>query len=100
MTPRRVCGGQEAVRRETNPCKCALKLLPILFTKQEVANSSTDGSHKKGSLDSSRLNSLKTLIFMQFPVTSNEEKDKIWKVIKGKTNSRCQSVTYVTARSF
>ena len=58
--------------------RCALKLVPILFTKAELANSNTDGSHKKGSLDSGRLNSLKTLIFTQFPVTSNEEKEKIW----------------------
>ena len=100
VTPRRVHGVQEAMRRETNPYKCALKLLPILFTKQELANSNTDGSHKKGSLDSGRLNSLKTLIFTQFPVTSNEEKDKIWKVIKGKINSKCRSITYATARSF
>ena len=100
VTPRRVRGVQDAMRREKNPYKCALKLLPILFTKQELANSNTDGSHKKGSLDSGRLNSLKTLIFTQFPVTSNEEKDKIWKVMKGKINARCRSITFVTARSF
>lgn len=77
------------MRSEKNPYKCALKLKPILFTKQELANSNTDGSHKKGSLDSSRLNCLKTSIFTQFPVTSNEEKEKIWKVIKGKINFKC-----------
>ena len=78
VTPRKVRGVQEALRREKNLYRCALKLVPILFTKAELANSNTDGSHKKGSLDSGRLNSLKTSIFTQFPVTSNEEKEKIW----------------------
>ena len=100
VTPRKVRGVQEALRREKNLYRCALKLVPILFTKAELANSNTDGSHKKGSLDSGRLNSLKTLIFTQFPVTSNEEKEKIWRGIKGKINNKCRSITYASARLF
>ena len=100
VTPRKVRGVQEALHREKNLYRCALKLVPILFTKAELANSNTDGSHRKGSLDSGRLNSLKTLIFTQFPVTSNEEKEKIWRGIKGKINNKCRSITYASARLF
>ena len=75
VTPRKVRGIQETLRQEKDLYRCALKVVPILFTKTELANSNTDGSHRKGSLDSGRLNSLKTLIFTQFPVTSNEEKE-------------------------
>ena len=97
VTPRKVRGVEEALRRKTNLYRCTLMLVPILFTKAELANSTTDGSHKKGSLDSGRLNSLKTLIFTQFPVTSNEEKEKIWRGIKGKIKNKCRSITYASA---
>ena len=42
VTPRKVRGVQEALRREKNLYRCALKLVSILFTKAELANSNTD----------------------------------------------------------
>lgn len=79
VTPRKVHRVREALRDRKESHKCALKLLPYFFTKQEH----TEGTHKKASLDSGRLNSLKTLVFTQFQVTSSEDKDKIWRSIKG-----------------
>ena len=75
ITPRKVTKVQEALDREKKRHKFALKLLPYFFTKEELANRNTNGTHKKACLDSVKLNSLKTLVFSKFPVASNEEKD-------------------------
>ena len=48
---------------ETERHLCALKLLPHFFRKEELAESNTDGSHDKKCLDSTKLNSLKILVF-------------------------------------
>lgn len=98
VTPRKVTGVQEALAKETERHKCALKLLPYFFSKEELANSNTDGTHSKACLDSSKLNSLKTLIFSKFPVSSNEEKAKIWRSVKGKINAKCRASKFASFR--
>ena len=98
VTPRKVTKVQEALDREKERHKCALKLLPYFFTKEEVANSNTNGTHQKACLDSSKPNSLKTLVFSKFPVASNEEKDKIWRSIKGKINTKCRASKFACIR--
>ena len=70
---------------------CALRLLPYFFSKEELSTSNTDGSHEKKCLDSHKLNSLKILVFSKFPVSSPAEKDKAWRLIKGKINSKCRA---------
>lgn len=98
VTPRKVTKVQEALDRVKERHKCALKLLPYFFTKEELANSNTNGTHKKACLDSGKLNSLKTLVFSKFPVASNEEKDKIWRSIKGKINTKCCASKFACIR--
>ena len=98
VTPRKVTKVQEALDREKERHKCALKLLPYFFTKEELANSNTNGTHKKACLDSGKLNSLKTLVFSKFPVASNEEKDNIWRSIKGKINTKCRASKFACIR--
>ena len=56
-----------------------------------MSRGNTDGSHKKESLDSRKLNSLKLLVFKKFPVESDEEKEKEWRFIKTKINARCRA---------
>jgi len=62
--------------------------------KEEIMNSNTDGSHGKQCLDSNKLNSLKVLVFSQFPVESATEKDKQWAFMKTKINARCRAIKY------
>ena len=85
-TIQRVLAQQDAKRH-----LCALRLLTHFFTKEELADSNTDGSHDKRGLDSGKLNSLKILVFSKFPASNSEEKAKAWRVIKGKINSQVSS---------
>lgn len=92
VTPTRIKTIQESLAKpETERHLCALRLLPHFFSKEELAESNTDGSHDKKCLDTNKLNSLKILVFSKFPVTTNEEKDKVWRLIKGKINSKCRA---------
>lgn len=92
VTPSRFKAIQETLAKpETHRHLCALNLLRHFFTKKELAESNTDGSHEKKHLDSNKLNSLKILVFSKFPVSTPEEKDKAWRLIKGKINSRCRT---------
>ena len=84
-TIQRVLAQQDAKRH-----LCALRLLTHFFSKEELAESNTDGSHDKRGLDSGKLNSLKILVFSKFPASNGEEKDKAWRIIKGKINSKCR----------
>lgn len=84
-TIQRVLAQQDAKRH-----LCALRLVTHFFTKEELADSNTDGSHDKRGLDSGKLNSLKILVFSKFPASNSEEKAKAWRVIKGKINSKCR----------
>ena len=67
---------------------CALRLLTHFFSKEQLAESNTDGSHDKRGLDSVKLSSLKILIFSNFAATNSKERDKAWRIIKGKINSK------------
>ena len=91
VTPRKVAGIQKALQKETERHKCALKLLPFFFTKEELTKSNTDGSHGKERLDGNKLNSLKVLVFSKYPVDCPMDKEKLWKSIKGKINSKCRA---------
>ena len=92
VTPTRIKTIQHALSKtETERHLCALKLLPHFFSKEELAESNTDGSHDKKCLDSTKLNSLKILVFSKFPASTSEEKDKAWRFIKGKINSKCRA---------
>ena len=86
VTPHKVSGIQAVLQKEAQRHKCALKLLPFFFSKEELSTNNTEGTHQKLPLDSTRLNSLKVLIFSRFPVDSPVEKEKEWKIIKGKIN--------------
>ena len=92
VTPSRFKAIQEVLSKpETQRHLCALDLLRHFFTTKELAESNTDGSHEKKRLDSNKLNSLKILVFSKFPVSTPEEKDKAWRITKGKINSRCRT---------
>jgi len=88
ITPRKVQGVQSTLENETERHRCAVKLLPYFFSNEELKRSNTDGTHGKRPLDSSKLNSLKSLVSSKFPVECAAEKDKLWKQIKTKINDR------------
>ena len=101
VTPTRVKNIQHALSKpETARHLCALKLLPHFFRKEELAQSNTDGSHDKKCLDSTKLNSLKILVFSKFPVSNSEEKTKAWRFIKGKINSKCHATQKLLMADF
>ena len=91
---------QSVLQSEQVPHRVAVMLLPYFFTKQELSSSNTEGTHKKLRLDTTRLNSLKVLVFTKFPIDSLEEKEKekCWKFIKGKINDRCRVSKFVSGR--
>ena len=92
VTPTRIKSIQHVLSKpETERHLCALKLLPHIFSKGELAESNTDGSHEKKCLDNTQLNALKILVFSKFPVSNREEKDKSWRFIKGKVNFKCRA---------
>ena len=92
VTPTRIKIIRETLSKpETERHLCALKLLPHFFSKEELSESNTDGSLGKKFLDGSKLNSLKLLVFSKFPANTSEEKDKTWRVIKGKINAKCRA---------
>ena len=92
VTPTRIKTIQNALSKpDTERHLCALKLLTHFFSKEELAESNTDGSHNKKCLDTTKSNSLKILVFSKFPVSTNEEKGKAWRFIKGKINSKCRT---------
>lgn len=83
VTPTRVKTIQRVLaQQDAKRDLCALRLLTHFFTKEELADSNTDGSHDKRGLDSGKLNSLKILVFSKFPASNSEEKAKAWRVIK------------------
>ncbi|XP_068729043.1 uncharacterized protein [Montipora capricornis] len=97
VTPTRIKTIQETLSKpETDWHLCALKLLPHFFSKEELAESNTDGSHGKKFLDGTKLNSLKLLVFIKFPASTSEEKDKAWRFIKGKINTKCRAVRRIS----
>ena len=90
VTPSKVKGVEAMLKVEKQRHLCALKLLHFFFSKEELSMSNTEGTHGKQSLDRNKLNSLKALVFAKFPVESSEEKEKIWRAIKGKINTKCR----------
>lgn len=101
VTPTRIKTIQHTLSKpETERHLCALKLLPHFFSKEELVESNTDGSHDKKCLDSTKLNSLKILVFSKFPVSNSEEKDKAWRFIKGKINSKCRTTCKILMSDF
>lgn len=91
VTPRKVESIQGTLEKERERHRCALKLLPYFFTKEELKGSNTDGSHGKERLDATKLNSIKVLIFSKFPSDCPVEKEKLWRSIKGKINAKCRA---------
>ena len=91
VTPRKVESIQGALEKERERHRCALKLLPYFFTREELTRSNTDGSHGKERLDATKLNSIKVLIFSKFPSDCPVEKEKLWRSIKGKINAKCRA---------
>ena len=83
MTPSRIEGVRVVLEKEDTPYRCAVKLLPLFFSKDELSRGNTDGSRK--------LNLLKLLVFEKFPVESDKEKEKKWRFIKTKINARCRA---------
>ena len=92
VTPTKVRTVQQTLGSENEPHLCALKLLQSFFTTEEHATSNTDGTYGKKCLDSAKLNSLKVLVFTKFLVGNNEEKEKLWRLIKSNINSKCRSI--------
>ena len=80
------------MREDSERQLCVLKLVHSIFTNEELASSNTDGNYGKKCLDSTKLNSLKVLVFTKYPVDVKEDKEKIWKVIKSKINSKCRVI--------
>ena len=101
VTPRKVLIIQKALEKETQRHKCALKLVPYFFTQEELTKSNPDGSHGKERLDSTKLNSLKVIVFSKFPLDCPLEKEKIWKNVKSRINSKCRATKFAfTTREF
>lgn len=69
-----------------------MRLLLYFFSKEEFVESNIDGSYDKKCFDINKLNSFKILVFSKFLVIINEEKDKAWRLIKGKINLKCRVV--------
>ena len=84
------------LEKEKERHRCALKLLPFFFTSEELSNSNTEGMHNKLRVDFTKLQALKVLVFSRFPLESNTEKDKAWKLIKSKINSKCRLSKHMT----
>ena len=77
VTPTRIKTIQNALSKpDTERHLCALKLLTHFFSKEELAESNTDGSHNKKCLDATKLNSLKILVFSKFPWEQMKRKAK------------------------
>ena len=98
MTPSEVKLVQETLGKENKRHLCALKLLQSIFSKEELASSNTDGTYGKNCLDATKLNSLKALVFSRFPTNANEDREKIWRCIKSKINSKCRSIRKFAAK--
>lgn len=81
VTPRKVQSIQKVLDKENQRHRCALKLLPFFFTKDELTRCNTDGSYGKDRLDATKLNSLKVLVFSKFPIDCPVEKEKLWRNI-------------------
>ena len=64
--------------------------------KEELSNSNTEGTHNKRRLDVRKLQALKVLVFSRFPPESTTEKDKAWKSIKGKINTKCRLSKHIS----
>ena len=92
VTPTKIKAVQQTLGQERERHLCALKLLQSFFTNEELANSNTDGTYGKKCLDSAKLNSLKVLVFTKFPAGTNEDKEKVWRCIKSKINSKCRAI--------
>ena len=91
VTPRKVESIQGALEKECERHRCALKLLPYFFTREELTRSNTDGSHGKERLDATKLNSIKVLIFSKFPSDCPVENEKLRRSVKGKINAKCRA---------
>ena len=98
VTPTKIKAVQQTLGRERERHLCALKLLQSFFTCEELANSNTDGTYRKKCLDSAKLNSLKVLVFTKFPVGATEDKEKVWRFIKSKINSKCRAIRKFTPK--
>ena len=92
MTPRKVQNIKQALEKETQRHKCALKLLPYFLTKEERTKSNTDRSHGKEQLDSTKLNSLK-----QISSRMSCRKGKDMEGIKGEINGKCHASKFADA---
>jgi len=90
MTPDKVKEVEVMQKVEKQRHLCALKLLHFFFSKEELNMSNTEGTHGKQSLDKNKLNSLKAIVLAKFSAESSEEKEKIWRAIKGKIDTKCQ----------
>ena len=99
VTPSKVKEVEAMLKVERQRHLCALKLLHFFFSKEELSMSNTEGTHGKQSLDRNKLNSLKALVFAKFPVESSEEKEKIWRAIKGKINTKCRVSKLMVVRA-
>lgn len=100
VTPTKIKTVQHTLGKESEWHLCALKLLPNFFSKEELATSNTDGTYDKKCLDSNKLNSLKILVFTKFPASTSEEKDKAWRFIKSKINSKYRTTCKHLVRLF
>jgi len=87
ITPRKLTVVKNILQCEQH--KYSLKLLPYIFTR-ETSSSNTEGTHKKLSLDTTKMNSLKVLVFNRFLVESHVEKEKLWNSINGKIDAVIQ----------
>lgn len=98
VTPTKIKAVQQTLGRESEWHLCALKLLQSFFTSEELVNSNTDGTYGKKCLDSAKLNSLKVLVFTKFPAGANKDKEKVWRYIKSKINSKCRAIRKFTPK--
>ena len=59
VTPRKVPKVRQTLEDENQRHRCAVKLLPYFFSKEELAVGNTDGNFNKEALDRTKLHSLK-----------------------------------------
>lgn len=71
ITPWKMLVVRNILHNETKRHKCALQLLSNFFTKEELSNGNTNGTHSKMPLDSTKLNSMKVLVLSKFLAESS-----------------------------
>ena len=82
-------GGRHLVKGKKRGFGVLLNFCLSSLSWKSWATAYTNSTHNKQQLDVTKLPALKVLVFSRFPIQSAKEKEKVWKSIKTKINSKC-----------